>query len=147
MGLAGDYTSVSFAPEEESRAKGCSMPRAVGGRQPRCRGSTRAVLLGAPLIQPLACVAQPALAALACGQDLGQLVAAVLPPRRGLRGVGGDRLFDDRAGNRLVVHRPVATGVGVHLRAVDRDHVPTVARPASAHSASTSPNTSASARS
>jgi hypothetical protein len=72
----------------------------------RRRARNRRRLLGATLIQPLASITQPALPDLARGQDLGQLVAAAIAQRRGLRGIGGDGLFDDRAGNLLVVHRP-----------------------------------------
>jgi hypothetical protein len=95
----------------------------LGLAQPlRPRARNRLGLLGTALIQPLASLAQPALPALTRREDLGQLVAAPIPQDGGLRGVGGDRLFDDRASKLLIAHRSVAVGVGVHLRAVDSDH-------------------------
>jgi hypothetical protein len=95
----------------------------LGLAQPlRPRARNRLGLLGTALIQPLASLAQPALPALTRREDLGQLVAAPIPQDGGLRGVGGDRLFDDRASKLLIAHRLVAVGVGVHLRAVDSDH-------------------------
>jgi hypothetical protein len=64
--------------------------------------------------------------------------------RCGLRGVDADRLFDDRARQLLVVDGPITARVRRDHGAVDRDH-PTVVRPASADSVSTSPNSPASA--
>ena len=88
--------------------------------QPRPRNRRR--LLGATLIQSLAGIAQPALPTLTRREDLGQLVAAPIAPRSRFRRVGDAGLLDDRAGDLLVIHRPIPAGVGVHLRAVDRDH-------------------------
>ena len=89
-------------------------------RRPRPRNRRR--LRGAPPLRSLAGIAQPALPTLMRREDLGQLVAAPIAQVGGLCGISGNRLFDDRAGDLLVIHRPIPAGVGVHLRAVDRDH-------------------------
>jgi hypothetical protein len=78
--------------------------------------------LGTPLLERLARRAQPTLAALARGQDRRQLVPTPLTERRGLGGIGRDRLLDDRASDLLIGHGAIAAGVGIHLGPIDRDH-------------------------
>ena len=77
---------------------------------------------GAALVEAALGVAQPALAALTRGELGGQLVAARIAETLVLFGIDRGRVFEDLARDLFVAARRALGGVGVHLRAVDRDH-------------------------
>jgi hypothetical protein len=79
-------------------------------------------LLGSPLVELPLGLTQPHLPTLRLSQSGRQLIAVPLVVELVFGGVGGDLLLHNRLGELLVVHRPVAVGVGGHLGAVDRDH-------------------------
>ena len=79
-------------------------------------------LRGAALVEAALGVAQPALAALTRGQLRRQLVAARIAEALVLFGVDGGRVLEDLARDLLIAARRALRRVGVHLRAVDRDH-------------------------
>ena len=96
---------------------------ALGLFQPvRPRLRDRLGLLRAALIEAALGVAQPALAALTRGELRRQLVAARIAEPLVLLGVDGSRVFEDLARDLLVAARRALRRIGVHLRAVDRDH-------------------------
>jgi hypothetical protein len=98
------------------------------------------------VIETLTRGAQPTLTAVRRRHHLRRLVSAPLAMQRRLHGVGGDGLIDDRARELLVCI--VRSRLAMALTLVPSIAItPTVARPASAHSASTSPKRSPSVRS
>jgi hypothetical protein len=72
--------------------------------------------------QPLLGFAQPRPPALTGRQLRRQLVAAAIAVELVFGRVGRDRVIDDLARELLVIEVLVARGVGLHLRAVDREH-------------------------
>ena len=91
------------------------------GESLRARAWDRPGLLGAPLIQPPAGIAQPPLAALARRERRRQLIAAPLAELLVLDRVDLGGLFEDLARDLLVIARRPLGRVGMDLRAVDRD--------------------------
>ena len=96
----------------------------LGLLQPRrARRRDRPRLLGAPLVQPALGLAQPPAPALRRRQLRRQLVAATITELLVLLGVDSAGLLEDLARDPLVVAVGVLGRVGVHLGAVDRDHL------------------------
>ena len=87
----------------------------------RLVGGFGLILALLPLLELALGLGEPAPAALARAQLLGQLVAARLAVEAVLGLVGGLRLGDDLAGDPLVICVRLAARVGVELGPVDRD--------------------------
>ena len=88
----------------------------------RTRAGDRPLLLGAPLFEPTLGLAQPPAPPLSGRELRRQLIAAPLAVALVLCAIDGVSLGQDLSRDLLVVTRGVLGRVGVHLRAIDRDH-------------------------